>query len=78
LFKRRILRSIAAKNDTDLGDTTTLADPTVVDALIAKRKTLCPAQPRLPSSAVPPHRWADRGNSGLIFTLTLLWVMKFS
>jgi acetyl-CoA synthetase len=37
---RRILRSIAAKNYTDLGDTTTLADPTVVDALIAKRKTI--------------------------------------
>ena len=37
---RRILRSIAAGNYQDLGDTTTLADPTVVDALIAKRGNL--------------------------------------
>ena len=37
---RRILRSIAAGNFQDLGDTTTLADPTVVDALIAKRGNL--------------------------------------
>jgi acetyl-CoA synthetase len=37
---RRILRSIAAKNYHDLGDTTTLADPTVVEALIAKREAM--------------------------------------
>jgi acetyl-CoA synthetase len=33
---RRILRKIAAGETGDLGDTTTLADPSVVDALIAK------------------------------------------
>ena len=31
---RRILRSIAAGNYTDLGDVTTLADPSVVDPII--------------------------------------------
>ena len=31
---RRILRQIAAGEYTDLGDTTTLADPGVVDALV--------------------------------------------
>ena len=35
---RRILRKIAANELGDLGDTSTLADPTVVDALIAARK----------------------------------------
>jgi acetyl-CoA synthetase len=35
---RRILRKIATNELGDLGDTTTLADPTVVDGLIAKRK----------------------------------------
>lgn len=34
---RRILRKIAAKNFDDLGDTSTLADPSVVDALIKDR-----------------------------------------
>jgi acetyl-CoA synthetase len=34
---RRILRSIAAKNYHDLGDISTLADPSVVDLLVAKR-----------------------------------------
>jgi acetyl-CoA synthetase len=37
---RRILRNIASGKEKDLGDTTTLADPTVVEVLIAKRKTL--------------------------------------
>ncbi|MBK9308225.1 MAG: acetate--CoA ligase [Nitrospira sp.] len=35
---RRILRKIAANELGDLGDTSTLADPTVVDALVADRK----------------------------------------
>ncbi len=35
---RRILRKIAANEHHDLGDTTTLADPTVVDSLIENRK----------------------------------------
>ncbi len=35
---RRILRKIAAGSFDDLGDTSTLADPTVVDDLISKRK----------------------------------------
>ena len=34
---RRILRKIAAGDTEDLGDTTTLADPTVVDDLVANR-----------------------------------------
>ena len=34
---RRILRKIAANELESLGDTTTLADPTVVDQLVAKR-----------------------------------------
>lgn len=35
---RRILRKIAANELDDLGDTSTLADPSVVDALIAGRR----------------------------------------
>jgi acetyl-CoA synthetase len=34
---RRILRKIAAKDMGNLGDTTTLADPSVVDDLIRNR-----------------------------------------
>jgi acetyl-CoA synthetase len=37
---RRILRKIAANETEDLGDTTTLADPTIVDALIKLRGEL--------------------------------------
>jgi acetyl-CoA synthetase len=37
---RRILRNIASGQFQDLGDTTTLADPTVVEALIDKRQTM--------------------------------------
>ncbi len=35
---RRILRKIAANEHDQLGDTTTLADPTVVDSLVENRK----------------------------------------
>ena len=35
---RRILRKIAVNELADLGDTSTLADPSVVDALIAHRR----------------------------------------
>ena len=35
---RRNLRKIAANEHHNLGDTTTLADPTVVDSLIENRK----------------------------------------
>ena len=35
---RRILRKIAANEHDDLGDTTTLADPSVVESLIENRK----------------------------------------
>jgi acetyl-CoA synthetase len=35
---RRILRKIAADDFAELGDTSTLADPTVVDSLIANRQ----------------------------------------
>ncbi len=34
---RRILRNIAAENTSDFGDTSTLADPGIVDALVSKR-----------------------------------------
>jgi acetyl-CoA synthetase len=34
---RRILRKIASNDVTDLGDTTTLADPTVIDSLLKNR-----------------------------------------
>ena len=37
---RRILRKIAAGEFADLGDTSTLADPSVVDVLIEKRKAM--------------------------------------
>ena len=37
---RRILRNIAANDTEDLGDTSTLADPSVVDNLVAQRKHL--------------------------------------
>jgi acetyl-CoA synthetase len=35
---RRILRKIAEGDISDLGDTSTLADPTVVDALVEGRR----------------------------------------
>jgi len=35
---RRILRKIAAGDYEDLGDVTTLADPSVVEALVESRK----------------------------------------
>jgi acetyl-CoA synthetase len=35
---RRILRKIAANEYDQLGDTTTLADPTVVESLVENRK----------------------------------------
>jgi acetyl-CoA synthetase len=35
---RRILRKIAANEQDQLGDTTTLADPTVVESLVENRK----------------------------------------
>jgi acetyl-CoA synthetase len=34
---RRILKQIAAGDVTNLGDTTTLADPSVVDKLVKER-----------------------------------------
>ena len=34
---RRILRKIAANEHNELGDTTTLADPSVVDDLVKNR-----------------------------------------
>jgi len=37
---RRILRNIAAGKTDDMGDTTTLADPSIVDALVSKRGTV--------------------------------------
>jgi acetyl-CoA synthetase len=37
---RRILRKIAANEHDQLGDTTTLADPSVVDSLVEKRKNI--------------------------------------
>jgi acetyl-CoA synthetase len=35
---RRILRKIAEGDVSDLGDISTLADPTVVDSLVEERK----------------------------------------
>jgi len=35
---RRILRKIAANEHHNLGDTTTLADPSVVESLVENRK----------------------------------------
>ena len=37
---RRILRKIAANEHDQLGDTTTLADPTVVESLVSNRKNV--------------------------------------
>ena len=37
---RRILRKIASGDIDTMGDTSTLADPTVVDALITKMNSL--------------------------------------
>jgi acetyl-CoA synthetase len=37
---RRILRKIAANDLSDFGDTSTLADPSVVDQLVAGKKAL--------------------------------------
>ena len=35
---RRILRKIAANDPNNLGDTTTLADPSVVESLVQNRQ----------------------------------------
>ena len=35
---RRILRKIAANEHSELGDTSTLADPNVVDEIVKNRK----------------------------------------
>ncbi len=40
---RRLLRKIASRDTADLGDTTTLADPSVLERLIAKREQVDPA-----------------------------------
>jgi acetyl-CoA synthetase len=40
LFMRRILRKIAADDFENFGDTSTLADPSVVDNLVAGRKKM--------------------------------------
>ena len=37
---RRILRKIAANDHGQLGDTTTLADPSVVESLVDERKNV--------------------------------------
>ena len=37
---RRILRKIAANQHNELGDTTTLADPSVVESLVENRKNI--------------------------------------
>lgn len=37
---RRVLRKIAAREEDQLGDTSTLADPGVVDDLLARRAPL--------------------------------------
>jgi len=37
---RRILRKIAANEHDQLGDTTTLADPSVVNSLVENRKNI--------------------------------------
>ena len=37
---RRILRKIAANQHNELGDTTTLADPSVVQSLVENRKNV--------------------------------------
>jgi acetyl-CoA synthetase len=37
---RRILRKIAANEHDQLGDTTTLADPSVVQSLVDNRKNI--------------------------------------
>ncbi|KAG5501208.1 hypothetical protein JIQ42_06207 [Leishmania sp. Namibia] len=41
---RRILRKVAAGQYTDLGDTTTLANPDVVEDLISEHQRVCPPQ----------------------------------
>jgi len=41
---RRILRKIAAGEEDSIGDVTTLADPSVVDVLVAKFKDLATAR----------------------------------
>ena len=40
---RRILRKIAANDPGELGDTSTLADPSVVDDLVAAQRTTAAA-----------------------------------
>jgi acetyl-CoA synthetase len=41
---RRVLRRIAANDGSDLGDTSTLADPSVVESLVSNRREMAPAE----------------------------------
>jgi acetyl-CoA synthetase len=41
---RRVLRKIAADDGSDLGDTTTLADPAVVETLVSSRRALAASE----------------------------------
>jgi acetyl-CoA synthetase len=41
---RRVLRRIAANDGSDLGDTSTLADPSVVESLVSNRRAMAPAE----------------------------------
>ena len=53
---RRILRKIAEDDYGTLGDTSTLADPTVVDDLVSNRQNKQLRTERLQRSAVPACR----------------------
>ncbi len=65
---RRILRKVAAGEYEDLGDTTTLADPTVVQALVDKRVSLVSY---LSSETRPEDMLVDRVSAKECFTRSL-------
>ena len=52
---RRILRKIAANEHDQLGDTSTLADPSVVDSLVRERMNR-PADEMAEAQAAEPQR----------------------
>jgi acetyl-CoA synthetase len=51
---RRVLRKIAAAETSDLGDTSTLADPAAVDALVNSRRSAPPADRAAPPLSCAP------------------------
>jgi acetyl-CoA synthetase len=61
---RRVLRKIAANEQDQLGDTSTLADPTVVDSLVRERMNRPAGEPPAAEPSVPKGALKRKKKSG--------------